>query len=139
MKKLFKLNFQSFEELFQFIGDFASSNGLNEKLHFQIDLVVEEMFSNMVKYDHKINGDVQLELTMIDDKVIITFTDFNVKPFDPTKIKHYDISQNLRDRPVGKLGLHIVNQIVDKIEYKYLNNNSIIRLIKHTGSVNVRN
>ncbi len=139
MKKKFRLNIQSLDKLFEFIAAFVDSAGLNKDIHFQIDLVVEELFSNMVKYDHKNNGRIELELKMQQNDLVIVLTDFDVRPFDPTKSERYDISQNLKDRPIGKLGIHLVNQIVDQIEYQYHNNNSIIKLTKHAGSAYVRN
>ena len=140
MKKKFRLNIQSLDKLFDFIAAFIDSSGLDKSIGFQIDLVVEELFSNMVKYDHKSNdGRVELELKMQQNDLIIVLTDFNVRPFDPTKSERYDTSQNLEDRPIGKLGIHLVNQITDQIEYRYENNNNIIKLTKHTGSTNVRN
>jgi serine/threonine-protein kinase RsbW len=139
MKKIFKLDFKSLDKLFDFIATFVKSAGLDSQLHFQIDLVVEELFSNMVKYDGKVNGSMELELRMQNHDLLIVLTDFNVHPFDPTKSEGYDISQQLEKRPIGKLGVHLVNQMVDKVEYRYENNNNIVELIKHTGSANVRN
>ena len=137
MKKIFRLNIQSLDKMFEFIAAFIDSTGLDKSMHFQIDLIVEELFSNMIKYDHKSNGKVELELKMQQNDLIIVLTDFNVRPFDPTKSEKYDISQSLEDRPIGKLGIHLVNQIADRIEYQYENNNSIIKLTKHTGSIYV--
>ncbi len=119
MKKIFKLDFKSLDKLFDFIATFVKSAGLDSQLHFQIDLVVEELFSNMVKYDGKVNGSMELELRMQNHDLLIVLTDFNVHPFDPTKSEGYDISQQLEKRPIGKLGVHLVNQMVDKVEYRY--------------------
>lgn len=139
MKKKFKLEITSLNKLFDFITTFVDSAGLDSQLHFQIDLVVEELFSNMVKYDGKINGSMELELKMQKNDLLIVLTDYNVLPYDPTKSKNYDVSQKLQNRPIGKIGVHLVTQIIDEIEYKYENNNNIIKLIKHTGSADVRN
>jgi serine/threonine-protein kinase RsbW len=139
MKKKFKLEIKSLDKLFDFITAFVNSVGLDSQLHFQIDLVVEELFSNMVKYDGKINGSMALELRMEKNDLLIVLTDFNVQPYDPTKSKNYDVTQELEKRPIGKIGVHLVTQFVDEIEYKYENNNNIIKLVKHTGSANVRN
>lgn len=139
MKKTFQLNLLSLDNLFEFIASFAGSNGIDEDLHFQIDLMVEELFSNMVKYGHKNGGMVEVNMEMIKNDLIIILTNFNVQPFDPRKSEPYDISQKLEDRPIGKLGLHFVNQYADQIEYQYEGNNNIITLIKHTGSLHVRN
>jgi anti-sigma regulatory factor (Ser/Thr protein kinase) len=139
MKKIFKLDIQSLDKLFDFIAAFVNKAGLDSQVHFQIDLVVEELFSNMVKYDGKVDGDMELELKMHDGDLLIILTDFNVEPFDPTKSKNYNVSQNIENRPIGKIGVHLVNEIADKIEYKYENNNNVLKLIKHIGSTNVRN
>ena len=134
MKKKFKLNYKSLDQLFGFITSFANKYGLDSHLHFQLELVVEELFTNMVKYDRKIQTTAELEISKVQDDLIIILTGFDVAPFNPANIDKYDPSLPLNDRPIGKLGLHLVEQIVDRIDYRYDDNIRILKLIKHTGN-----
>ena len=137
MEKRFPLNIEALENIYQFIARFVDSAHLDENMHFQIDLVVEELFTNMIKYDAKRQGRVHLSLEKNGDNLVITLTDFNVRRFNPNETELYDITSDLEARPVGKLGIHLVKQIVDQIDYSYKNHNSIIKLIKNIGSAHV--
>ena len=133
MNKKFPRNLDSLENIYGFITGFVSIAELDKHLHFQIDLVVEELFTNMIKYDHDKLGGIELKLERRNNRLIITMTDFNVHRFDPTRTQPYNINSDLKSRPVGKLGIHLIKQIVDRIEYCYLDNNSIIKMTKQIG------
>jgi anti-sigma regulatory factor (Ser/Thr protein kinase) len=65
------------------------------------------------------------------DRIILTFTDFNVEKYDINQTEKYDTHQPLKERPVGKLGIHMVKKLMDKVEYRYKNHNSTITLVKY--------
>ena len=52
-------------------------------------------------------------------------------PFDITETAEVDTKQSLEERRVGGLGIHLVNEMMDKIEYEYKDRQSKIILIKH--------
>jgi len=137
MQSEFPLNLEALDDIYHFITRFVDSAVLDEQLHFQIDLVVEELFTNMIKYDNKKEGRVHLSLEKRNNNLVITLTDYNVRRFNPNETERYDVTCGLDARPVGKLGLHLIRQMIDEIDYTYKNNNSIITLKKHIGSPHV--
>ena len=102
-----------------------------------LDLGIEELFTNMVKYNQKQEGEVEIDLEVRDKDLIVSITDFDVPPFDITKSKEYDTKMDLKKRPIGKLGIHLIKIMMDKIDYRYENNNNIITLTKHMGKLHV--
>ena len=131
MKKRFSLDIRSLDLIFHFIDRFVTGSGIQEYIHFQINLVIEELFTNMIKYNQKSSGEVEINLDVKDNKLIISLTDFDSPPFDMTKVKPYDTGQKIDQRPIGKVGLHLIKEMMDQIDYQYQNNNNIITLIKH--------
>ena len=131
MDKKFKRDLSSLDDIFKFIDEFSAKTGVDESVVFTINLVVEELFTNMVKYTSENINEILLELKKNADDLIIHLTDFDVDPFDINKIAEVDTKQSLEERRVGGLGIHLVKQMIDKIEYEYKDRQSKIILIKH--------
>jgi anti-sigma regulatory factor (Ser/Thr protein kinase) len=131
MKRRFKRNITSLNEIFEFIENFAGKHNFDHGTLFSLNLVVEELFTNVVKYNSQNKHDVTIALTKRDSDVIITLTEFDTEPFDITKRPEVDIDRHLGERRVGGLGIHLVKKMVDKIDYKYKGRCSKIILTKH--------
>jgi len=131
MDKKFKRDLSSLDGIFKFINEFSLKTGVDESVVFTINLVVEELFTNIVKYTSENSNEILLQLKKNEDDLIIHLTDFDVDPFDITKTAEVDTKQSLEERRVGGLGIHLVKQMIDKIEYEYKDRQSKIILIKH--------
>ena len=131
MDKKFKKDLNSLDGIFKFINEFSAKTGVDESVVFTINLVIEELFTNMVKYTYENSDEILLQLKKNAEDLIIHLTDFDVDPFDITKTAEVDTKQSLEERRVGGLGIHLVKQMIDKIEYEYKDRQSKIILIKH--------
>lgn len=130
MQKTFKRDLTSLDEIFISISQFISQNKIDESVSFTVSLVVEELFTNMVKYTSG-DKDVLICLDKKNGELVITLTDFGVSAYDITKADQVDVNKRLEERRPGGLGLHLVKQMMDDIKYEYENRNSKITLIKH--------
>jgi anti-sigma regulatory factor (Ser/Thr protein kinase) len=133
MKQYFKRDIKSLDFIFDTIHDFAKENKLSEKIIFVLNLASEEIFTNMIKYNSTNQNDILIDLVKDNDKIMVTFTDFDAIAFDINKVKTYDTNVSLKDRPIGKIGIHLVKKMIDDIKYEYKNRNSRITLIKYVG------
>lgn len=131
MEKKFKRDIKSLDKIFDFIGDFVTKNKFDDSITFTLNLVVEELFTNLVKYNEETSQDILISLNQDRNKLIVSLTDFDVEPFDVTKSGEVDVDQSIKKRKVGGLGLHLVKQLVDKIDYEYKDRESKITLIKN--------
>ena len=131
MIKQFKREFDSLDEIHEFVLEFAGQNGLEEKLVYIIDLVVEELFTNAVKFNPGNANDVTIDLSKDSEKLLVSLIDYDDEPFDIRQTKEYDPKKSLRDRRVGGLGIPLVKRLSDKIEYEYEHRQSKITFIKY--------
>jgi serine/threonine-protein kinase RsbW len=130
MEQRFSREISSLEQIFEFANRFAASNSLDESVSYVINFVIEEMFTNMVKYQPNNKNDILIGLLKEGNTVTITLTDFDVEPFDPTKLEEVDVRQALQERKVGGLGIHLVKKMVDTVEYEYKDRQGRITLTK---------
>ena len=138
MKKKFKRDINSIKEITKFIAEFLIQKKLDNGLSFTINLAVEELFTNMVKYNAGNPNDVLIGLAQGSNKLIVTIIDYDVEQFDIRQTEEYDATQTLEERPIGKLGIRLVKQIMDKIDYEYTDRQSKITLIKYLRNNHVQ-
>lgn len=133
MQKEFDRSISQLDNLFSYITLFTDQNQIGASDKNVIYLAVEEIFTNMVKYNPEASSKILLELNRKDNAATVSLTDDESQPFDLTKAKVYDLEQSLSDRPIGKLGLHLVKEMMDKVDYSHKNGTTIITLVKYLG------
>jgi anti-sigma regulatory factor (Ser/Thr protein kinase) len=104
---------------------------LNEKTVLQMNLALDELFTNVVSYGIDSQGHQQISFSLdhCGEKIIIVVTD-NGKPFDPTRAPDPDLDLPLDKQPVGGLGIFLMRQYTDEIEYRRENEKNIVTLTK---------
>jgi serine/threonine-protein kinase RsbW len=130
MKKKFKRDFATLKDIFDFTSEFIDRNRLDDDIAFAVNLVIEELFTNMIKYHPGNPNDILINISKEPDKLTISLTDYDVEPFDITKTKEVNPDQNLEDRRIGGLGLYFVMKMMDNVTYEYKDRQSKITLTK---------
>ena len=108
------------------MAEFLEANGLPAPAAFELDLVIEELFTNMVKYAPHGAPEIEIGLERLGSDVVVVLRDFDVEPFDPTRAPQADVGQPLAERPTGGLGLPLVRRIARDFRYDYRDRNSTI-------------
>ena len=130
MNKKFKRSYASLDGIFAFTEDFFATNALDRENLFAVNFAVEELFTNMVKYNADNGQEILLDLQRGDDELTVRLVDFDVEPFDVTRAPAADVDSPLPERKIGGLGLHLVPKIVDSLDYEYVDRESRITFTK---------
>ena len=133
----FKRDIGALPSVFDFTGEFAGRQGLDEAAVFAMNLAVEELFTNIVKYGIANELDVGIELDVCDDHLVIEVTDDDAEPFDITATRRVDVDKRLDDREAGGLGIHLIRSIMDYVKYEYSDRRARITLKKRLEARNV--
>ena len=107
--------------VFDFLGEFLAREELGDSVEFALNFVVEELFTNMVKYNTGTGDRISIEVAMQDSVIWLQLTDHDVDPFDPSGLDDVDTQKSIDDRVPGGLGIHLVKSMVDTITYSYDN------------------
>ena len=130
MRGSFEREIGSVGDIHRFVRTFFTQEGLDDEHLYAVDLAVEEIFTNMVKYGDGGDRAIDIELDMQEDRLTIRLTDHNVSLFDITAAGEVDIDLPLKERKIGGLGIHLVRKFMDEIDYSYENRRSTITMVK---------
>jgi len=109
----------SLEEVFGFLEGFYAEEGIRTRTGLSLSLVVEELFTNLVKYNTASRNPIVLRLSKEDGRAHLELVDRDVDRFDPAAGPEVDVNAPLAERQPGGLGLHLVRAIVDRITFAY--------------------
>ena len=132
MEKKFKRDIDTLAEVFDFVEQYSTKHAIDGSLLFSIQFIIEELFTNMVKYNiSDTQSDISIGLHRNDRQLTIQLIDYDVDTFDITNVEEVDTTQPLQERKIGGLGIHLVKKMVDAIDYEYSNRQSKITLTKN--------
>jgi len=124
MERRFPRNLGSLEPMAHFVQDYVRSKGFDAEHSFTVDLLVEEIFTNMLRHAKGGGPDVSVRLDGVFPGLGLTRRDFDVESFDPTAAPP-------AGAPEGEgVGLRLVRRISDSIRYEYRERSAIITLTK---------
>ncbi len=110
---------------------FLARNPVFEPLRADFGVVLDEVVSNVVKYGY--GGDseksIVLEALVRPDSLEVAVID-EAPPFNPLERATPDTTQELSKRPIGGLGIHIVKELMDDVEYRRIDNRNRLRFSK---------
>ena len=128
---------QEVPRLNDFVGEVCQAVGLDSIVAMQVKLAIEEAVVNVMKYAYPqgTRGDVTVEAVSNDVRLKFTIIDSG-KPFDPTVLPEVDTTLSAKDRRIGGLGIHIVRQFMDSINYERNSNLNILTIRKNLTIIN---
>jgi serine/threonine-protein kinase RsbW len=122
-------------ELRQFLEAILKETPLSEIEQHQVILAVEEVCANLIIHSHDCNSKEFIDLNVISSQDLIVFEilDFG-KGFNILEYQEPEISQVIKSKRKGGLGIILVKRIMDKIEFESQQNKNICRLYKILNS-----
>ena len=122
---------QEVPRLNAFVEEVCQALGFEEIVTTQVKVAIEESVVNVMKYAYPSGGrgDVTIEAASNDAYLIFTIIDSG-KPFDPTVQAEVDTSLPVKERKIGGLGIHIMRQNMDSMNYERRDSMNVLTLRK---------
>lgn len=117
--------------LAEFIDGICEAASVDMMLAMQINLAIEEVVVNVMNYAYPAGteGTVTIDAQASDGQLQFVVSDSGVA-FDPTAKGEVDTTLSAEERSIGGLGIHIVRQIMDSINYKRVDDRNVLTLVK---------
>jgi anti-sigma regulatory factor (Ser/Thr protein kinase) len=90
-----------------------------KELRYFANLAIEEIVTNCVKYGYTDSKEHLIEVTLrfSAGALVITLID-DGQPFDPLAAPEPDLDMAVEERPIGGLGIYLLRQMSDRMEYR---------------------
>jgi len=117
------------------IDEFCASHDLTSEVAYAVNLALDEILTNTISYGydddepHRIEIIVSLEA----EALVIVIADDSAA-FDLSNAPTPDIGASLEERPLGGLGLFLVHQMMDSVEYRREEGRNIVTLKKNKAA-----
>ena len=114
-----------------FIKSVTEKLGIETPLARKLRLAVEEAVVNVISYAYPegTEGDVTIKIMSDGHTLRFQIIDTGV-PFDPTKKEKADTTLSIEERQIGGLGIFLVRELMDTINYERVDGKNILTLIK---------
>ncbi len=131
MERFFKRDLSALMSIQEFIDGFSEEHRLPESVRSSLQLAIDELFTNMVKYQPNGADQIGVSLFREEGAVIARLVDREVEPFDLTNAKEPDLDAPWHQRKPGGLGIFLTRTIMDDVKYEYKDRTSTVTLVKN--------
>lgn len=114
-----------------FIEEVCEAAGANASVTMNMNLALEEAVTNVMLYAYPAGEQGTVTVTAEVAKGALTFviTDSG-KAFDPTAQAEADVTLGVEERPIGGLGIFLVRQLMDRVDYERKDGCNVLTLVK---------
>ena len=128
----FSAEIESIPDVTAWIDEELEKLGCSMKAQMQIDLAIDEIFSNIARYaypDKSGSVTIRYSFEAASRLFSVAFIDQGI-PFDPLRHEDPDTSLDMSEREIGGLGIFLVKKTMDEIGYHYRDGKNILCLKK---------
>ena len=122
---------QEVPQLNVFVDEVCEQADFDMSTTLKLNLAIEEAVVNVMNYAYPAGekGDVDIEAMINDEYLVFVISDSGT-PFDPTAKAEVDTTLSAEERGIGGLGIHLIRQIMDTINYERVEGKNVLTLRK---------
>jgi sigma-B regulation protein RsbU (phosphoserine phosphatase) len=122
------------ERFHQTFTEFGRRHTLAPKIMHDVNLAVEEILTNIISYgytDNREEHEIKVSVSVQPGEVRVDVED-DGQPFNPLEAPEPDTTKPLEERTVGGLGILLVRQLMDGLDYKRQGDRNLLSIKKKT-------
>lgn len=127
----------SLEPLVEFVARTGLDLGIEDSVIPKLKLAAEELLVNVVRYAYAEsggNGDIEVRCGMADTQTFCMAILDKGMPFNPLEAGLPDLTEDIDHRPVGGLGVYLVKELADYLDYSRDNDTNVVLFCKSISS-----
>ena len=126
-----KSSLTELDQLCENLETFGEKFGLSKKLIFEINLALDELFTNIISYGFNDDKEHIIKVTLIPqkDELCLCIEDDGT-PFNPIDFETPDVACSVEECKIGGLGIHIMKKLMDEVCYERCGDKNILNLKK---------
>ena len=114
------------------IDEFCAAHDLRH-VAYAVNLAIDEILTNTISYGYEDDERHQIEIIVrVEAEALVVVIVDDSMPFDLALAPERDLEASLEDTPLGGLGLFLVHQMMDSVEYRREEGCNVVTLVKNT-------
>jgi serine/threonine-protein kinase RsbW len=128
----FKNILSELDHLREDLESLGESFGMSKKGVFQMNLALEEVFTNIVSYGYKDKAAHWIKITIWHQNGMLNVcVEDDGIPFNPLAQEIPDLKCPIEDRQIGGLGCHFMRCFMDDVHYEREGNKNVLTMKKN--------
>ncbi|MDR0631892.1 MAG: ATP-binding protein [Holosporaceae bacterium] len=125
-----KNNIEEMSRICDTVREFCVGNGIPDERYHDIILVLDEVVTNVINYAYQDEEEHEFSLYLDkdDQNVSIKLID-NGMAFNPLEQEDPDICSSIEERQIGGLGIFIVKQLAEVVEYSRIDEQNQLSIV----------
>jgi anti-sigma regulatory factor (Ser/Thr protein kinase) len=121
---------ENLPKLIDSVSKCAKEKGIDDKKIVEVEIALEEVLVNIINYAYRDKiGEVKVSCKIDDeDRFLIEIEDAG-PPFDVLAVNPPELSDDISERRVGGLGIHLIKNLMSDIRYFRKVDKNILQLI----------
>jgi serine/threonine-protein kinase RsbW len=110
--------------------------GLSKKCLFQINLAIEEVFSNIISYGYTDQAEHWIKINIWhQDKTLNVRIEDDGIPFNPVEAEMPDFECPVEERRIGGLGCYFMRCFMDDVRYQRVGDKNVLTMKKRITEI----
>jgi anti-sigma regulatory factor (Ser/Thr protein kinase) len=103
----------------ELVEAFCARHDMAPAVGFAINVSLEELLANTMSYGYEDDDEheIVVQIWREDADLVVEIAD-DARPFDPTRAAPPNLDGTLEERPIGGLGIYLVRNMMDHMEYR---------------------
>ena len=116
------------------IDEFCASHDVGH-VAYAVNLAIDEILTNTISYGYEDDERRRIEVIVrLEPEALVVVIVDDSLPFDLALVPERDIEgASLEDMPLGGLGIFLVHQMMDSVDYRREEGCNVVTLIKNTA------
>jgi sigma-B regulation protein RsbU (phosphoserine phosphatase) len=117
----------------QTLAEFGRQQGLATKVMHDLNLALEEILTNIISYGYTDEQEHEIKVSLsVQPGAVRVEVEDDGRPFNPLEAPKPDTTGSLEERTIGGLGIHLVRNLMDGLEYKRKKKTNLLTMTKKT-------
>lgn len=132
MEIMLSNDLQGLEQLSEALHTFAKENGLDSATAYKLAVCLDELATNVIAHGGARSPEDRTRITAhVDGQILRASIEDAGMAFNPLTRPDPELTGDVDARPVGRLGIFLVKQMMDGVEYERRGNWNIVRMFKN--------
>ena len=113
------------------LEEFGRQHGFTPRDLLALDLSLHEHLTNIINYGYDDTKPRQIQIRLkLGDRLLQVEVEDDARPFNPLERAPVDTTLPLDQKPLGGLGIHMIRQSMDELEYRREGGRNILTMRK---------